>query len=155
MYKLKRIIILMLLAVGAALPSAASDYVKVTNEDGESVFFAIDEQPKVVLTSTALMIITTKQTVEYPITEYRAFMLENPTINNITSVAYEPVFNISSSLMAEGLQPGSAVTVCDVGGLVVGSAKASAEGKVEIPLNNRNGIFIVKTTSRTFKFIKR
>ena len=101
------------------------------------------------------MIITTKQTVEYPITEYRAFMLENPTINNITSVAYEPVFNIGSSLMAEGLQPGSAVTVCDVGGLVVGSAKASAEGKVEIPLNNRNGIFIVKTTSRTFKFIKR
>ena len=34
MYKLKRIIILMLLAVGVALPSAASDYVKVTNEDG-------------------------------------------------------------------------------------------------------------------------
>lgn len=155
MYKLKRKIILILLTFCSVLPSVASDHIKVTNAHDEAVYFAIDEQPTVTFTASSLVITTIKSTIEYPIAEYRAFTFEEPTTNDITSTTYEPVFNIGSSLVAEGLQPGSAVSVCDVSGLVIGRAKASNDGKVEIPLNNQKGIFIVKTTSRTFKFIKR
>lgn len=155
MFKLQRKIALLLLAAGIVLPGAAADYVKLSDAQGEAVFFALDERPEVTFTSSALVITTTKQTIEYPISDYRAITFENPTSDGIVSAQYEPVFSLGESLRAEGLQPGSSVAVYDAAGQVIGSDKASAVGTVDIPLGNRSGVLVVKTTSRTFKFIKR
>ena len=44
---------------------------------------------------------------------------------------------------------------CTISGQQVRQAKAGADGAVSIPLNGLKGVMVVKTSTKSFKFIKR
>ena len=82
---------------------------------------------------------------------------DQPTgINTAGGEEPHAVFSFSSSsVRGEGLKPGSRVEVYTVNGQLVSSARVSQSGSVEAPLNGQTGVFIVKSSNKTFKFINK
>lgn len=135
----------------------AADYVKVSEKDGKCTYFALSDKPEVVLSEEYLVLKTAKETVNYPLGEMLTFEFSNETtgIDAIGTAGGNVVFTFGASLKGEGLKPGSRVSVYTMNGQTVGSAVADANGAVEIFLNGQTGVFIVKSLTKTFKFIKK
>ncbi|MGP1469352.1 MAG: T9SS type A sorting domain-containing protein [Hoylesella shahii] len=146
------------LSFGSAWALAA-DHVKVSGKTGESTYFKLSDKPTVTFTTNKLVITAGSQTVEYPLTEFRSFEFADPSTNGIGAVPSQnesqAVFSFGEDVRGEGLQPGSRVSIFNVSGQLVVSATVNADGAVSLPLNGQTGVFIVKSTSRTFKFIKK
>lgn len=145
------------LAFTATLTAGAEAYVKVTGADGKAVTFRVEDHPKVSFTAEALVITTDAATVDYPLSDYRRFEFsdEATAVASVESSVKEPTFTIGNSLTAEGLEPGSQVIVYSAGGQLIGSAKADLSGNASVSLQGLNGVGIVKTQAKTFKFIKK
>ena len=146
------------LSFGSAWALAAS-HVKVSGKTGESTYFKLSDKPTVTFTTNKLVITAGSQTVEYPLTEFRSFEFADPSTNGIGAVPSQnesqAVFSFGEDVRGEGLQPGSRVSIFNVSGQLVVSATVNADGAVSLPLNGQTGVFIVKSTSRTFKFIQK
>ena len=146
------------LSFGSAWALAAS-HVKVSGKTGESTYFKLSDKPTVTFTTNKLVIKAGSQTVEYPLTEFRSFEFADPSTNDIGALPSQnesqAVFSFGEDVRGEGLQPGSRVSIFNVSGQLVVSATVNADGAVSLPLNGQTGVFIVKSTSRTFKFIKK
>lgn len=146
------------LSFGSAWALAAN-HVKVSGKTGESTYFKLSDKPTVTFTTNKLVIKAGSQTVEYPLTEFRSFEFADPSTNGIGAVPSQnesqAVFSFGEDVRGEGLQPGSRVSIFNVSGQLVVSATVNADGAVSLPLNGQTGVFIVKSTSRTFKFIKK
>lgn len=157
MRKLYTLAIAALLSL-TSLSAHAADYVTVSGNDGSKVSFALSETPMVTFTAENLVITAGSQTVEYPRTDYRIFTLtdDNQTtaIDKVDSDGSNVIFSFADGIHGEGLKSGSRVVVYSINGQMVGSASASAGGSVDIPLQG-NGIYIVKSAAKTFKFIKK
>lgn len=139
-----------------ALSSQAASNVKVEDASGKAVFFALSDHPTVTFTSESLVIKGGDQTVEYPLADYRRFTFSDETLGiGSTEMAGTPVFSFGDELRGHGLKLGELVSVYTSAGQLVGQAKADAGGSVTVPLNGQHGIFIVKSQSQTFKFIKK
>ena len=113
----------------------AANHVKVSGKSGESTFFALADKPTVTFTTNKLVITAGKQTVEYPLNEFRSFEFADPSSTGIDT--------------APSSTDGQAVFSFVV------SATVNTDGSVDLPLNGQTGVFIVKSTSRTFKFIQK
>ena len=116
----------------------AANHVKVSGKTGESTFFALADKP---------------------LNEFRSFEFADPSSTGISTAPSpnesQAVFSFGQSVHGEGLQPGSRVSIFNVSGQLVVSATVNADGSVDLPLNGQTGVFIVKSTSRTFKFIQK
>ncbi|MDD6552535.1 MAG: T9SS C-terminal target domain-containing protein [Prevotellaceae bacterium] len=146
---------LFLLAAAASLNSLADSCLKVEDANGTATYFSLSDKPVITFTTDNLVLTTSKETIEYPITAYRSFSFVDETtgIRTVTSPGAVSV-TIGNSVSAEGLEAGSSVTIVSLSGEVIGHATVDRNGRVDIPLNGRTGIFIFHSTSRTFKFIK-
>ena len=146
-----------LLASMSTLSASAADYVKVSDKDGKDTYFALSEKPTVTFTSTAMILTAGSQTVEYSLTDFRAFAFaDQPTgIGTLDAESNNSVFSFGNSLKGEGLKAGSQVAVYTINGQLVGRATVSQSGSVEIPLDGQTGVFVVKSLSKTFKFIRK
>lgn len=137
----------------------AADWLTVTDAQGNKTSFALSTSPKVTFTSENLVLTAGDQTVEYPLADYSKFEFtdDNQTtgIKTVDNTGSNAVFSFGESVHGEGLKAGSRVSVYSVGGQMVGSATVSANGSVDIPLNGGNGVFIVRSASKSFKFIKK
>lgn len=143
-----------------SLTANAADYVTVSDKAGNKVSFALTAKPTVTFTDESLVITAGEQTVEYPRADYRIFTL---TDDDQTTTAIEKVndnngsnvvFTFADGVHGEGLKAGSRVMVFSINGQLVGSANASANGSVDIPLQG-NGVYIVKSATKSFKFIRK
>lgn len=142
-----------------ALTASAANFVTVSGNDGKKVSFALATKPTVTFTEESLVITAGDQTVEYPRTDYRIFTFTDD--NQTTAIdkvnGYDGsnvVFSFADGLHGEGLKAGSRVMVFSLNGQMVGSANASANGSVDIPLQG-NGVYVVKSAEKSFKFIKK
>ncbi len=146
-----------LLASMSTLSASAADYVKVSDKDGKDTYFALSEKPTVTFTSTAMILTAGSQTIEYPLTDFRAFAFEDDalSIESLNGEGNNAVFSFGNSLKGEGLKAGSQVAVYTINGQLVGRATVSQSGSVEIPLDGQTGVFVVKSLSKTFKFIRK
>ena len=147
----------MLLASMTSVSVSAANHVKVSDKDGNNTYFALSEKPTVTFTSTAMVLTAGSQTIEYPLTDFRAFAFEDqPTsIESLNAEGNNAVFSFGNSLKGEGLKAGSQVAVYTINGQLVGRSTVSQSGTVEIPLDGQTGIFVVKSLSKTFKFIRK
>ena len=146
-----------LLASMTSFSVSAANYVKVSDKDGKDTYFALSEKPTVTFTSTAMVLTAGSQTIEYPLTDFRAFAFaDQPTgIGTLDAESNNAVFSFGNSLKGEGLKAGSQVAVYTINGQLVGRATVSQNGSVEIPLDGQTGVFVVKSLSKTFKFIRK
>ena len=159
-YKKSRVVRLFactLLAFCTSLGAWAIDHVKVVDANGAATYFKLAEKPVVSFSATSLVLTTTQGTVEYPIADYRSFEFADPTdgINPAETTFGTPIFSFGETLSGEQLQPGTPVVVYESTGRIVGKQNADAQGRVAISLGNTAGIFIVKTPTKSFKFIKK
>ena len=147
----------MLLASMTSVSVSAANHVKVSDKDGNNTYFALSEKPTVTFTSTAMVLTAGSQTIEYPLTDFRAFAFEDqPTsIESLNAESNNAVFSFGNSLKGEGLKAGSQVAVYTINGQLVGRSTVSQSGTVEIPLDGQTGVFVVKSLSKTFKFIRK
>ena len=147
----------MLLAFMSTLSASAANYVKVSDKDGKDTYFALSEKPTVTFTSTAMVLTAGSQTIVYPLTDFRAFAFEDDplSIESLNGEGNNAVFSFGNSLKGEGLKAGSQVAVYTINGQLVGRATVSQSGTVEIPLDGQTGVFVVKSLSKTFKFIRK
>ena len=146
-----------LLASMSTLSASAADYVKVSDKDGKDTYFALSEKPTVTFTSTAMVLTVGSQRIEYPLTDFRAFAFANQStgIGTLDTEGNSAVFSFGNCLKGEGLKAGSQVAVYTINGQLVGRATVSQSGTVEIPLDGQTGVFVVKSLSKTFKFIRK
>ena len=146
-----------LLASMTSISVSAAKHVKVSDKDGNNTYFALSEKPTVTFTSTAMVLIAGSQTVEYPLTDFRAFAFEDDplSIESLNGEGNNAVFSFGNSLKGEGLKAGSQVAVYTINGQLVGRSTVSQSGTVEIPLDGQTGVFVVKSLSKTFKFIRK
>ncbi|WP_455092071.1 T9SS C-terminal target domain-containing protein [Prevotella jejuni] len=146
-----------LLASMTSVSVSAANHVKVSDKDGNNTYFALSEKPTVTFTSTAMVLTAGSQTIEYPLTDFRAFAFEDqPTsIESLNAEGNNAVFSFGNSLKGEGLKAGSQVAVYTINGQLVGRSTVSQSGTVEIPLDGQTGVFVVKSLSKTFKFIRK
>lgn len=136
----------------------AANYLTVTDSKGQKVSFALTEKPTVTFTAENLVLTAGAQTVEYPLTEYRSFELTDDSTTGIektVSPTGNPVFTFGDNLHAEGLPAGSRLSVYTINGQLVGNAVVNSNGSADIPLNNINGALVVKSATKSFKFIKK
>ena len=146
-----------LLAFMSTLSASAAKHVKVSDKDGNDTYFALSEKPTVTFTSTAMVLTAGSQTIEYPLTDFRAFAFaDDPAgIGTLDAESNNAVFSFGNSLKGEGLKAGSQVAVYTINGQLVGRSTVSQSGSVEIPLDGQTGVFVVKSLSKTFKFIRK
>lgn len=141
------------------LATEAANYLTVTDTNGSKVSFALTQKPTVSFTASSLRLVAGDQTIDYPLTQYRSFTLtdsnETTGIGTVRTAEGTPVFTLGETLQASGLEPNSTVAVYSIGGQQVRQAKAGADGAVSIPLNGLKGVMVVKTSTKSFKFIKR
>ena len=147
----------MLLAFMSTLSASAAKHVKVSDKDGNDTYFALSEKPTVTFTSTAMVLTAGSQTIEYPLTDFRAFAFEDDplSIESLNGEGNNAVFSFGNSLKGEGLKAGSQVAIYTINGQLVGRSTVSQSGTVEIPLDGQTGVFVVKSLSKTFKFIRK
>lgn len=146
-----------------ALTASAADYVTVSAMDGSKVSFGLTTTPTVTFTTDSMVISAGSEKVLYPLTDYRIFTFtnDNETVAGIDALntgsanGTNAVFTLGDAVHGEGLRAGSRVAVYSLGGQMTGSATVSANGSVDIPLGGQNGVFIVKSESKSFKFIKK
>lgn len=146
-----------LLASMSTLSASAADFVKVSDKDGKDTYFALSEKPTVTFTSNAMILTAGSQRIEYPLTDFRSFAFANqPTaIETLDTESSNAVFSFGNSLRGEGLKAGSQVAVYTINGQLVGRGTVSQSGSVEISLDGQTGVFVVKSLSKTFKFIRK
>jgi len=146
-----------LLAMMGSVSAYAADYVKVSEKDGKCTYFALSDKPQVTLSEQYLVLKTERETVNYPLGNVLTFEFANQTtgIDAVDTAEGNVAFTFGTAVKGEGLKPGSRVSVYTVNGQLVGSAVANANGAVEIPLNGQTGVFIVKSLTKTIKFIKK
>ena len=115
-------LLLRLLASMTSISVSAAKHVKVSDKDGNNTYFALSEKPTVTFTSTAMVLTAGSQTVEYPLTDFRAFAFEDdPTgIGTLDAESNNAVFSFGNSLKGEGLKAGSQVAVYTINGQLVG-----------------------------------
>ena len=136
---------------------SAANHVKVSDKDGNNTYFALSEKPTVTFTPTAMVLTAGSQTIEYPLTDFRAFAFEDDplSIESLNGEGNNAIFSFGNSLKGEGLKAGSQVAVYTINGQLVGRSTVSQSGTVEIPLDGQTGVFVVKSLSKTFKFIRK
>ncbi len=146
-----------LLASMTSISVSAAKHVKVSDKDGNNTYFALSDKPTVTFTPTAMVLTAGSQTIEYPLTDFRAFAFEDDplSIESLNGEGNNAVFSFGNSLKGEGLKAGSQVAVYTINGQLVGRATVSQSGTVEIPLDGQTGVFVVKSLSKTFKFIRK
>ena len=152
-----RTVALALLAILVSIPALADDYVKVSNKDGKETTFALSEKPEVTFTASELILKTTHETVSYPLSDMLTFEFTNEPagVSLIESESGKALFSFNNTVKGKGLKTGSRVSIYTIGGQSVGSAIVDVYGQVEIPLNGQTGVFIVKSSTKTFKIIKK
>ena len=153
---LSRLFTVMLLAA-TSMTVQAAEYVRVSGGDGSATYFEVADKPTVTFTAANLVITSGAKTVEYPLTAYRMFEFTDRISTGIstTEATQQPVFRLGESISASGLTPGSILSVYTSDGSLVGKSQVSQNGEATISIGPKKGVYIVKTSSKTFKFIKR
>lgn len=146
------------LAVALSLPALghASEYVKVSDANGEAVFFEIAQKPVVSFSSSQVIITAGTQKVEYPLTDYRKLEFTDQHATAISKITegQNPVFSIGETFRASNLTPHSRVAVYSGNGMLLASASVDGNGQVSMDLSSYKGLLIIKTSTKSFKIIK-
>lgn len=131
--------------------------------DGKRVAYALEDNPKVINGDGIITVVDKDVTIEYPLENVHKYVLGVGTDYEVVSKIEKVIANedgtisqSSGNLILTGFAAGSKVSVYNVNGVAVSNFTIGADGRLEISLSQYSaGMYIVKTQSQTFKFIKR
>lgn len=134
----------------------AKEVVHFADKDGNTVSFLLADHPAVTFDDENVIITTDVATVYYPLSAYSKFSMEADSETGISGTTVSGlVFSFTDGMSAEGLNPGNPVTIYSVSGQKLAQAVADSQGKVSLNVNAVKGrVYIVKTSTASFKFIK-
>ncbi len=155
MKSMKRFYSLVLLLTVWVLPSLAEQALVVHLADGQQAVFVLSGSPVLTTDGSEVTVTTTTgEKVAYALSGLDRFTLEDVDVDAVEAVPSRTLYrSTAEGLQASGLQAGEPVRIYDANGRFVATQKAGTDGTVSLPL--RRGLYVVKTQSQTFKFLKR
>lgn len=165
----KRLISLMSLFLAmtcSALAQSSPWELIVQSASGESISVALQQKPVLSTSSTGYVLTYNfndgTETVNYTWSELKTLRLAELEADAIKQVPAQPeVLNPTISRQAgdvtiKGTKPNSPVKIYDLNGQMVMQSVADADGSVSVATSSLSrGVYIIKTTSSTFKFMNR
>ena len=151
-YELKRILCCIIALIGL-LPSTATQYLVLTQQDGTVSRFALTEAPVITFSAGSLVVTCGSQTLTTSMAGLKTSFEEDATdIQQAQSdPTARPVFAFGQASF-EGLKADAPITVYTLDGKVIGSTKADADGRASIDLTGMGrGVLIVRTPTQSFK----
>lgn len=140
----------------------AEFYFVVWLHNGARISFPFVEHPRFTYSDGDIVITTTKEQLCYPHAEVRKFTLTDEDISQdettkITAAEREAQWQHQGDIMVfSDCTPGERVAVYDAEGLLLQEYTIGTDGTLQIPLHPfAKGIYIVKTESITYKFMKK
>lgn len=155
-YNKRWILLAALLSLFTMVKAADKNAVRVYEANGNSATYLLSERPSVSFSGDALVLKAGDVEVSYPLNPSVRFEFveSSEESTGIQSAQAEPSFGITADeITVSNVRPNSVVSIYNLSGLVVKSARADNEGRAII--NLPKGTYIVKTEQTTFKiFIK-
>ena len=155
---MRRIILVSVILLNAVLRVSAKEQnvVAVYQLDGQKALFAFADQPEVTYTTTDLVLITTKTSVQYPISQLKKIQFETADMpEGMDEVEADQRFSFrDGSIVIEGGEPNSLVNIYTVSGALAAKYRLDANGDATIPTQGLSGnAYILTNGSLTFKFL--
>ena len=124
--------------------------------DGQKALFAFADQPEVTYSATDLILTSTKTSVQYPISQLKKLAFEQADMpEGIDEVVADQRFSFrDGSIVIEGGDPNSLVTIYTVSGTMAAQYRLDGSGNAIIPTQGLSGtVYILSNGSITFKFM--
>lgn len=138
---------------------SAADFnaIQVYLAENKTAIFLFEETPVVSFDKTDVQIATSKEKVVYEAKDfdkYVFFKVEDTGIKELKGGL--TVLFSHDAVQVSGAAPQASVYLYGVGGQLVASGKTDSQGAVSLATSSlAPGIYLVKTQSQTFKFMKR
>lgn len=153
------------LAFAMLMPSIARadgiNSIIVWTADGSNVLYLLEDHPKIFMTSADLVLKTINTEVLYPMSDYVKFTFGTEEIND-TQIEHlltenKAIIKITSQIVSiSNLMPNESLSVYTVDGKMVERTNASTDGQTTFSIADyANGIYIIKTHDKSFKFVKK
>lgn len=133
----------------------------VWTADGEHVSYLLEERPKILMTSTELVLKTISAEVFYPLSDYvkLTFGTESTNDTKITNLLTESKIIVkltSETVCVSNLAPSESLSIHAIDGKLMTRISADTEGKASFSIANyATGVYIIKTHNQSFKFMKK
>ena len=124
----------------------SDETVCIYTKDGKKECFLIQNKPKVIISVDGVEILTKNETVIFPLDKFSKFTFENIVPVSIDS-RQVPIYSIKNDVIST---KGNTI-VYDVYGREV---EQSLDGLIDLSIAPK-GIYIVKTNSVSFKYLKK
>ena len=134
----------------------------VWSHDGGRVSLSLDEHPVVTYSDGDIVVTTSQEQLTYAHADVRKFTLADEDISQDEHTKIEPSERDAQwqrqgdVMLFSACTPGERVSVYNATGQQVAQYAISADGTLQIPLSQfGEGMYIVKTESIAYKFIKK
>ena len=153
----RKILCILCLFVAALSANAAVGYMTIEKKSGEKFSFMLMEKPVVTFVSGNLVVNGNAQT-SYAIAEVRNYHFTENDLTGVANLSSE-VFRIATyedgSLQVQNAAAFSDVSIVNMNGVVVSSARTDATGSASINLSNLKGIYILSVGNQSVKLIRK
>ena len=138
----------------------APKYFTIWLNNGQRIDFLLSEKPTVKFTEGFLRFEAPSTAIEYSASEVKEFTLESMPSSGIKSLSSDGnnwSFSQSGDVLSiSGAEPYAKIQLYSAGGMLISTHAVDGNGTLNIPLNQLDhGVYILKTTSTTFKIMKR
>lgn len=145
---MKKISVLFLLLLSAAVGRASELSLRVNLSDGRTETYSLDEHPRISFDETNMLVGSDKLSASYSRDEVKSFDFVKKQSSSIdTAIGEETVYSLRDNVFT---CEGKTVTVYSASGTAV----AAGEGSVSLePL--ARGLYIITVNNKSIKYIKR
>ena len=156
MKKLLSIVFLLSFLCNLSLQAQDGAALVVTLKDGSTTRFLLNDKPRVTCSPDNITVTSTAVTMSFEFDKVQRFNYQN-LADAVHALTLPPTFKQEGgNLYFTGLAPHSEVTLYTIEGSMAGHYAADDKGNLLLPLSSvASGIYLVKTTSETYKMMKR
>ena len=131
----------------------------VWRNETQKDYYVLEEKPKITMSNGDFILTTTNTTVTYKFEDVLKFTLSESTataIEEVKAVAEPSVERTSEKVIFTGCTPKSAIRIYSIGGQLLDTQWADANGRAEVSISGLTaGVYVVKSDSVTIKIAKR
>jgi hypothetical protein len=131
----------------------------VWRNETQKDYYVLDEKPKITMSNGDFILTTTNTTVTYKFEDVLKFTLSESTataIEEVETMTEPSVERTSDRVIFTGCTPKSAIRIYSMGGQLVDTQWADANGRAEVSISGLTaGVYVVKSDNVTIKIAKR